>query len=198
MESFYHRAGIHELYGKTMEIHNIHTKRTTVLHALPVYLREDVSGFFRTCSEIHNIHTKRTTVLHALPVYLREDVSGFFRTCSEIHNIHTKRTTVLHALPVYLREDVSGFFRTCSDESDEPELHGVAVGLLTIISDHDTSPVHYHPVGISVVIESDAMISLPRLGDAFLVIFGLLYALHPSYPKALTNTFEFTKVLVSA
>ncbi|KAF0039268.1 hypothetical protein F2P81_007503 [Scophthalmus maximus] len=62
-----------------------------------------------------------------------------------------------------------------NDESDEPELDGVAVGLLTVISDHDTIPVHYHPVRISVLIESDAVVSLPRLGDAFLVIFGLIY-----------------------
>ncbi|KAJ3615271.1 hypothetical protein NHX12_018839, partial [Muraenolepis orangiensis] len=32
------------------EIHDIHTRRTTVLHALPVYLNEEVSGFFRTCT----------------------------------------------------------------------------------------------------------------------------------------------------
>ncbi|CAI5672582.1 unnamed protein product [Oreochromis niloticus] len=87
----------------------------------------------------------------------------------EIHDIHTKRTTVLHALPVYLREDVSGFFRTCTDESDELELDGVEVALFTVISDHDTtSPVHYQPVKISVVIESDAVVSLPRFGEAFL------------------------------
>ncbi|CAM4606556.1 unnamed protein product [Leuciscus chuanchicus] len=52
--------------------------------------------------------------------------------------------------------------------SDEPELDGVAVGLLTVISDHDTSPVHYHPVRISVIIKSDAVVSLPRLGNTFL------------------------------
>ncbi|TKS66034.1 hypothetical protein D9C73_000090 [Collichthys lucidus] len=86
----------------------------------------------------------------------------------ELHDIHTKRTTVLHALPVYLREDVSGFFRTCTDKSDEPELDGVAVALLSVVSDHDTSPVHYQPVKISVIIESDAVVSLPRFGDAFL------------------------------
>ncbi|AWP16901.1 Hypothetical protein SMAX5B_016920 [Scophthalmus maximus] len=114
----------------------------------------------------------------------------------EIHDIHTKCTPVLHALPVYQHEDVSGFFRTYTDESDEPEPDGVAVGLLTVISDHDTSPVHYNPVRISVVIESDAVVSLPRLGDAFLVIFGLIYALHLSYPKALTNTFEFTQTIL--
>ncbi|XP_063316987.1 uncharacterized protein LOC134616187 [Pelmatolapia mariae] len=115
----------------------------------------------------------------------------------DIHDIHTKRTTVLHALPVYLREDVSGFFRTCTDESDELELDGVEVALFTVISDHDTtSPVHYQPVKTSVVIESDAVVSLPRFGEAFLVMFGLIYALHLSYPKALTNTLEFTQKIL--
>ncbi|XP_078794045.1 uncharacterized protein LOC111946458 isoform X3 [Oryzias latipes] len=85
----------------------------------------------------------------------------------EIQDIHTKRTTVLHALPVYLHEDVSGDFKTCTDESDEPELDGVAVGLLTVSNDHHTSPVHYEPVEISVVIESDEVVSLPRFCDAF-------------------------------
>ena len=69
---------------------------------------------------------------------------------------------------------ISISFSFIQGESDEPELESVAVGLLTvIISDHATvkSPVHYHSVSISVIIESDAMVSLPRLGDAFLVIF---------------------------
>ncbi|KAI4799909.1 hypothetical protein KUCAC02_016447, partial [Chaenocephalus aceratus] len=33
------------------ELHDINTRRTTVIHALPVYLQEDTSGFFRTCTE---------------------------------------------------------------------------------------------------------------------------------------------------
>ncbi|KAI4829931.1 hypothetical protein KUCAC02_001591 [Chaenocephalus aceratus] len=33
------------------ELHDINTRRTTVIHALPVYLQEDTSGFFRTYTE---------------------------------------------------------------------------------------------------------------------------------------------------
>lgn len=40
------------------------------------------------------------------------------------------------------------------------------------------------------------MASFPRLEDAFLVMFGLIYALHLDYPKELTNTFEFTQKIL--
>nr|XP_057941375.1 uncharacterized protein LOC131137429 [Doryrhamphus excisus]XP_057941376.1 uncharacterized protein LOC131137429 [Doryrhamphus excisus]XP_057941377.1 uncharacterized protein LOC131137429 [Doryrhamphus excisus]XP_057941379.1 uncharacterized protein LOC131137429 [Doryrhamphus excisus]XP_057941380.1 uncharacterized protein LOC131137429 [Doryrhamphus excisus]XP_057941381.1 uncharacterized protein LOC131137429 [Doryrhamphus excisus]XP_057941382.1 uncharacterized protein LOC131137429 [Doryrhamphus len=33
----------------TQESQDVHTRRVTILHVLPVYLREEVSGFFRTC-----------------------------------------------------------------------------------------------------------------------------------------------------
>ena len=93
---------------------------------------------------------------------------------------------------------ISISFSFFQDESDEPELDGVAVGLLTVIDDHATvqRPVHYHPVRISVIIENDAVFSLPKIADAFLVIFGLIYALHLSYPKKLSNTFEFTQKIL--
>lgn len=92
---------------------------------------------------------------------------------------------------------ISISFSLIQDESDELELDGVEVALFTVISDHDTtSPVHYQPVKISVVIVSDAVFSLPRFGEAFLVMFGLIYALHLSYPKGLTNTLEFTQKIL--
>ncbi|KAJ0066598.1 hypothetical protein NL108_015485, partial [Boleophthalmus pectinirostris] len=66
----------------------------------------------------------------------------------------------------------------CIKYVDEPELEGVAVGLLTVISDHNASPVHYHPRRVSVITEGHVVVSLLRLGEAFLVVFGLVYALH--------------------
>lgn len=44
----------------------------------------------------------------------------------------------------------------------EPE-PDVAVALLTVISGNDTSIVHYRPVKIPVIIESDIVVSLPDL-----------------------------------
>uniref|UniRef100_A0A8C4Z2R7 Uncharacterized protein n=1 Tax=Gadus morhua TaxID=8049 RepID=A0A8C4Z2R7_GADMO len=82
------------------------------------------------------------------------------------------------------------------DDMDEPDLRDASVVLLTTVSDDATSPVHYHPVRVSVVLEGDVVVILPRLADAFLVIFGLIYALHLSYPEGLTNTFEFTQKIL--
>lgn len=69
-------------------------------------------------------------------------------------------------------------------------LGDASMGLLTTISDSAMSPVHYHPEKISVVLERDVVVSLLRI-DVFFIMFGLIYALHLSYAKGLTNTFEF-------
>lgn len=79
---------------------------------------------------------------------------------------------------------------------DEPDLGDAAVVLLTTVSDNAASPVIYDPVRISVILEGDVVVDLPRLPDAFLVMFGLIYALHLNYPKGLTNTFEFTQKIL--
>lgn len=79
---------------------------------------------------------------------------------------------------------------------DEPDLGDASVALLTVVSDNVSSPVHYNPVKVSVILEGDVVVNLPRLADAFLVMFGLIYALHLSYPKGLTNTFEFTQKIL--
>lgn len=71
------------------------------------------------------------------------------------------------------------------------------MGLLSVISEKETTAVYYHPDRISVIIEGDIVVSLSRLSTAFVVLFGFMYALHLSYPKVLTNTFDFTqKVLL--
>ncbi|XP_041699601.1 sterile alpha motif domain-containing protein 3-like [Coregonus clupeaformis] len=140
---------------------------------------------------------RQTIVMSCPPVKELMDLwPALHMQSEELHDVHTRRTTVLHALPDYLLEEVSGFFRTCVDDMDEPDLWDASVVLLTTVSDDATSPVHYHPVRVSVVLEGDVVVNLPRLADAFLVMFGLIYALHLSYPKGLTNTFEFTQKIL--
>ena len=84
----------------------------------------------------------------------------------------------------------------CQGDLDEPDNGDASVALLKTISDNAMSRVHYQPVKISVVLEGDVVATLPRLADAFLVMFGLTYALHLGYPKGLTNTFEFTQKML--
>ncbi|XP_076842093.1 uncharacterized protein LOC143486128 isoform X3 [Brachyhypopomus gauderio] len=114
----------------------------------------------------------------------------------ELHDVHTRRTTVLRALPVLLREDVLGFYKTSMDDPNEIELGDVPVALFITGSENVDDPVHYHPVKVSIVLESDVVTKFCRLADAFLVLFGLIYGLHLSYPKGLTSTFEFVQKIL--
>ena len=65
------------------------------------------------------------------------------------------------------------------------------MALLTVASHNALTPVHYNPGKVSVILEADVVVNLPRLADAFLVMFSLICALHLSYPEGLTSTFEF-------
>lgn len=64
------------------------------------------------------------------------------------------------------------------DGMDEPDLVGASVVLLTTTSDDATSPVHYQPQRITVILEGDVIVDLPRLADDFLVMFSLIYGTH--------------------
>ncbi|XP_076850659.1 adhesion G protein-coupled receptor L3-like [Brachyhypopomus gauderio] len=114
----------------------------------------------------------------------------------ELHDVHTRRTTVLRALPVLLREDVLGFYKTSMDDPNEIELGDVPVALFVTGSENVDDPVHYHPVKVSIVLDSDVATKFCRLADAFLVLFGLIYGLHLNYPKGLTSTFEFVQKIL--
>uniref|UniRef100_A0A673LBP7 Uncharacterized protein n=1 Tax=Sinocyclocheilus rhinocerous TaxID=307959 RepID=A0A673LBP7_9TELE len=59
-------------------------------------------------------------------------------------------------------------------------------------------PVHLNPASTAIVVEDDVVMSdIPRFADAFVLLFGLIYALHLDYPKKLSLTFSFIqKVLM--
>lgn len=77
---------------------------------------------------------------------------------------------------------------------DEPDIEGTPVALLTVANDDPTGDSMFNPDSISVVIEDDIVVrSLPRLTDAFIILFGLFYALHLDYPRKLIHTFTFVQ-----
>ncbi|XP_056250718.1 uncharacterized protein LOC130181015 [Seriola aureovittata] len=114
----------------------------------------------------------------------------------EEHDINMRRTLALRALPVYLREDDTEFYKTCNGE-DEMETTDTPLAILSVVPD-STGSISFSPENISIVIEDEVVMSeLPRLADAFVVLLGLIYALHLDYPKKLTHTFTFIqKVLM--
>ncbi|KAG9274712.1 hypothetical protein AMEX_G11754 [Astyanax mexicanus] len=112
-------------------------------------------------------------------------------------DVHVRRAAVPRALPAYLHEDDSSFLKTWNvSQSDEPDIDDMPIGLLSI-SANSTDATPLCPERIAVVLEGNIVIEHPTLADAFVTLFGLMYALHLSYPKELANTFDFTqKVLM--
>lgn len=90
----------------------------------------------------------------------------------------------------------SNAFQT--EELDEPDIADSAVALVSMVNGESSSTVQFDPAGIAIVLEGDIVLrDISRLADAFLLMFGLIYALHLNYPKELTHTFNFIqKVLL--
>ncbi|XP_058877114.1 uncharacterized protein LOC131733175 isoform X3 [Acipenser ruthenus] len=75
-------------------------------------------------------------------------------------------------------------FKTCRvEDSDEPDVGDAPVAILAVVSDDAEKPVHFNPIKISIVLESEVMVTnLPRLADAFLT---LMLRLRHSLPEDL-------------
>lgn len=101
--------------------------------------------------------------------------------------------------------DLQTFFWNCSHDrivcifqlEDELDVADTPVALLTIVTDNATAAVHFSPESVSVVVEDGVFVSdLPFLADAFVLLFGLTYALHLDYLKKLSHTFTFIQKIV--
>lgn len=150
--------------------------------------------FFLSLAPDHNdINNRRTAALRALPVYLREDDSVFFKMWNV--GFYTSQLN-FNVIYLIMLMKFSHAFQT--EEVDEPDIADSAVALLALVNGDSSSTVPFDPAGIAIVLEGDIVLrDISRLADAFLLMFGLMYALHLNYPKELTHTFNFIqKVLL--
>ncbi|XP_051947140.1 uncharacterized protein LOC127618613 isoform X2 [Xyrauchen texanus] len=114
---------------------------------------------------------------------------------SQKKDVTALRTLVLRGLPVLLGDDPSKFYNTClAGDSDEAWAE-VSVGVLTVISEDEPgvpNDLHLDPVSTAIIIEGHiVMDDIQNLPHAVCLLFGLSYAVHLNYPKAMKNTFTF-------
>ncbi|XP_030609899.1 sterile alpha motif domain-containing protein 3-like [Archocentrus centrarchus] len=110
------------------------------------------------------------------------------------NDIHATRTTALAGLPIYLKEDSSGIFKTCKDEM---EFHEGAVALVADVDEEEApAGVPFSPRQVFIVLEDQVVMTYHSWTDALVCLFGLIYALHLSYPVKCISFFEFIQVVL--
>ncbi|XP_076145718.1 uncharacterized protein LOC143127899 [Alosa pseudoharengus] len=107
-------------------------------------------------------------------------------------DVNLRRAVALRGLPFYLHEDDATFIKTWDvSQSEFPEIEDLTVGLVLISANSADASLWLCPEKTSVVLEGDMIIEFPTIGQAFVMLFGSLYALDLTYPKQVSNTFEF-------
>ncbi|XP_056336527.1 uncharacterized protein LOC130247306 isoform X3 [Danio aesculapii] len=101
-----------------------------------------------------------------------------------------RATTALQGLPLYLRE-FDKITKTCLDtDLEETYTRGVNLAILEVMED-DLSQATKRCINFGIILEETVVMDdLPDFSTAFMVLFGLLYALNIEYPKGLKYTFE--------
>ncbi|KAL3979230.1 splicing factor 3A subunit 1 [Sarotherodon galilaeus] len=176
------------------------------LDQLRLQIVDEVEKSEKICAEFHRItnldlknHFYAVLDQHAprLQSLFRKKAVCTGNVSDEQADIHAQRAGVLHALPAYLYEDTSTFIKTWDMmHTDRPDISEVPLGLL-LIRANSSDATFFCPEKTAVLVEGNMIIDFTTLADAFLVIFGLTYALHLSYPKCLAKTFDFIqKVLM--
>ncbi|KAI5085194.1 hypothetical protein C0J45_23823, partial [Silurus meridionalis] len=86
-------------------------------------------------------------------------------------------------------------FCVIQDLNDDEGWAQVTVGLLTVISEDApvfSSHLHLNALSAAIILEGGiVMDNFTSLPQAFCLLFGLSYALHLEYPRAMRNTLNF-------
>ncbi|KAL7874520.1 hypothetical protein SRHO_G00054900 [Serrasalmus rhombeus] len=112
------------------------------------------------------------------------------------NDISAARVAALAGLPLYLKEDSSAVFKNCKEEEFE-EFHKGPVALVAVVDeDNVPSVIPFQPLSVSVILEDQVVMSHRSWADALVNLFGLLFALHLSYPEKLAGFFEFIQIVI--
>ncbi|XP_037396714.1 uncharacterized protein LOC119263956 [Pygocentrus nattereri] len=112
------------------------------------------------------------------------------------NDISAARVAALAGLPLYLKEDSSAVFKNCKEEEFE-EFHKGPVALVAVVDeDNVPSVIPFQPLSVSVILEDQVVMSHRSWADALVNLFGLLFALHLSYPEKLAGLFEFVQIVI--
>ncbi|XP_063043739.1 uncharacterized protein LOC134438082 [Engraulis encrasicolus] len=102
-----------------------------------------------------------------------------------------RKDAALRGLPLFLREDPKELFKECLEtDADDVALQGVAMGILYVREDCGPG-TSARVQNIAVILEERVVLQdIPDTPTALAYLFGFLYALNISYPKALKYTFD--------
>ncbi|XP_041826561.1 uncharacterized protein LOC121650870 [Melanotaenia boesemani] len=111
-------------------------------------------------------------------------------------DIDIRRERILKSLMIYLNEDPDSFFKEYLISSTEDDISrsiaATVMGIYTIRRDGIQEPED-----VGVVIEGvKVLTNLSSVIKAFILLFGLIYALDLSFPDDLKYTFEFCQKLI--
>uniref|UniRef100_G3PEE4 Uncharacterized protein n=1 Tax=Gasterosteus aculeatus TaxID=69293 RepID=G3PEE4_GASAC len=112
----------------------------------------------------------------------------------ELSNLLLQSQLSVRGLPIILGDNPTDFFKAGFVRIDDDSFRDPDIGILLIERKGAvlTSSQHLSPASLKSIIEGEVVMdSIQDLPIAMCILFGLMYALDPYYPKTMKLTFQF-------
>uniref|UniRef100_A0A3B3TBI3 Uncharacterized protein n=1 Tax=Paramormyrops kingsleyae TaxID=1676925 RepID=A0A3B3TBI3_9TELE len=116
------------------------------------------------------------------------------------HMLHTfalRREEIVNSAPPVadLKDRWPALFCEAQDELDAD--HEGTVVLVAVVSEEEVpGGIPFDTRHVSIILEGQVVMSHRSWTDALVILFGLIYALHLSYPEKLSGFFEFIQIVL--
>uniref|UniRef100_A0A3Q2UA55 Uncharacterized protein n=1 Tax=Fundulus heteroclitus TaxID=8078 RepID=A0A3Q2UA55_FUNHE len=81
----------------------------------------------------------------------------------------------------------------------EPDIGTTPIGIVTEIRRRNASLPDFSPVSTAIVFEDEFLMrDITTFYDAYVLLFGLVYALQLDYPKKLVGTFNLLSIFLQS